>query len=152
MRFLPAHRLAALFLCGPLAFAAFAQGTDAPQTGLPTVKLSAGIHVIRAEVAADVATRATGLMHRTSMGANDGMLFVFERRDRHCFWMRNTLIPLSIAFLDDDGRIVNVADMAPRSEESHCPTQPVRYALEMNRGWFAAKGLAAGAKVSGLPR
>lgn len=126
---------------------------DAAQPTLPRTRLTAGIHVIQAEVAADFGTRARGLMHRERLGANEGMLFVFERADQqHCFWMRNTPLPLSIAFIDEAGAIVNVADMQPFSEASHCPARPVRYALEMQQGWFAKRGLGEGIKVGGLPR
>jgi uncharacterized membrane protein (UPF0127 family) len=106
------------------------------------------MHIIRAEVAADPGSRATGLMFRQSLGPNQGMLFVFGERAMHCFWMRNTLIPLSIAFLDDSGRIVNIADMAPQTEDSHCPAAPVRYALEMEKGWFERRGIAAGSQLA----
>ena len=109
--------------------------------------IAAGMHVIKAEVAADGATRMRGLMMRERLGPNEGMLFVFEQKAGHCFWMKNTLIPLSIAFLDDDGTIASIADMQPQSLDSHCPVRPVRYALEMERGWFAKRGLAAGARL-----
>lgn len=125
---------------------AWAQG--AAQQGLPVVTLQAGMHIIRAEVAADPAARATGLMFRQSLGPNQGMLFVFGERAMHCFWMRNTLIPLSIAFLDDRGRIVNIADMAPQTEDSHCPVAPVRFALEMEKGWFERRGITAGSQLA----
>jgi len=115
-----------------------------PNPRLPMVELQAGMHVIRAEIAADDRTRGIGLMFRPALGRNEGMLFVFPEKGTHCFWMKNTLIPLSIAFLGDDGRIVNIADMAPRAEASHCPQQAVRYALEMEQGWFARRGIAAG--------
>jgi uncharacterized membrane protein (UPF0127 family) len=86
------------------------------------------------------------------MPGNHGMLFVFEPPAQvHCFWMKNTLLPLSIAFLADDGTVVDVADMKPQTTESHCPRQPVRYALEMNQGWFAKRGIGAGAKLTGAP-
>jgi uncharacterized membrane protein (UPF0127 family) len=137
-----------LALSFPGAFtpaAALAQ-TEAQAT-LPIVTLKAGIHVIRAELADSLKTRQIGLMHRESLAPNHGMLFVFERKGGHCFWMRNTLIPLSIAFLDDDGTIVNIVDMAPYSEESHCPERAVRFALEMDAGWFDKRGLKAGAKL-----
>lgn len=122
-----------------------------PQPSLPKVQLQAGIHLIRAEVAADERSRARGLMFRESLGPSEGMLFVFEAPGRQCFWMRNTLIPLSIAFIDDDGRIVNVEDMQPRTEDSHCSAKPVRFALEMEQGWFRKRGLAGGSKLSGPP-
>ncbi len=122
-----------------------------PQAPLPTVRLTAGIHVIQAEVAISIDERATGLMFRREMAANAGMLFRFEQPAVHCFWMRNTLLPLSIAFLTDDGSIVNIADMKPQSTESHCAERPVRYALEMNQGWFAKRGIKPGSRLQGDP-
>jgi len=115
-----------------------------------TIELSAGLHRIEAEVASNAATRAEGLMHRREMASNRGMLFVFEQRGRHCMWMRNTLIPLSVAFLDDGGAILNVEDMTPLTETSHCAAAPARYALEMNAGWFAQRRLGPGTRVSGI--
>jgi len=122
-----------------------------PQPTLRTTKLSVGIHVITAEIASTPQSRTIGLMMRERLEPNHGMVFVFEDKSQHCFWMRNTLIPLSIAFIDDDGTIVNIADMAPKSEASTCPQRPVRYALEMDQGWFAKRGVTAGKKSSGLP-
>ena len=118
---------------------------------LPVAQLNAGMHLIRAEVVADYETRARGLMHRKSLAQNAGMLFIFDDYAVHCMWMKNTLIPLSVAFLDDRGTIVNIADMEPHSEVSHCAAQPVRYALEMNRGWFAARGIKPGTRLGGVP-
>ena len=118
---------------------------------LPVVQLSAGMHLIRAEVAADFASRGQGLMYRTAMPSNAGMLFIFDEAATQCMWMKNTLIPLSVAFIDDRGAIVNIADMEPHSETSHCAGQPVRYALEMNRGWFAARGIKPGSRLGGIP-
>jgi uncharacterized protein len=117
----------------------------------PVVQLNAGMHLIRAELVSDYATRAQGLMHRKSLAQNAGMLFVFEDPAVHCMWMKNTLIPLSVAFIDDRGAIVNIEDMEPHSEASHCAAQPVRYALEMNRGWFASRGLKPGIRLGGIP-
>jgi uncharacterized membrane protein (UPF0127 family) len=132
-----------------IAPAAYAQGeAPAPQARLPTVEIQAGMHRIRAELADEPATRMKGLMMRERLGPNEGMLFAFADKAIHCFWMRNTLIPLSIAFLDDEGTIVNIADMSPKTDQSHCPAQPVRFALEMDRGWFAARGLGVGAKLT----
>lgn len=119
---------------------------------LPKTQLSAGLHLIHAEVADSFVTRMQGLMHRESLGANDGMLFIFEDSGIQCMWMKNTLIPLSVAYIADDGSIINVEDMKPHSEDSHCAKKPVRFALEMNRGWFASKGLREGAKLRGLER
>jgi uncharacterized protein len=118
---------------------------------LPTIQLSAGMHLIKAEVAQTPQEQATGLMWRTEMGANDGMLFIFPKAGVQCFWMKNTLIPLSIAFLDDQGEIVNIDDMKPRSEASHCSAKPVRHVLEMNAGWFQKRGLKSGSKIKGAP-
>ncbi len=118
----------------------------------PAVQLSAGMHLIRAEVAADFATRARGLMHRESLGANAGMLFVFEQPEIQCMWMKNTLIPLSVAFIDERGAIINIADMEPHSERTHCAARQASYALEMNRGWFAARGIKPGMRLGGIPR
>ncbi len=121
------------------------------QNRLPTTELSAGIHTIRAEIAATDESRRTGLMFRESMKPTDGMLFVFDAPDQQCFWMRNTLIPLSIAFIRDDGTISNIADMVPMSTDTHCSRGAVRYGLEMNQGWFSERGIVAGDKINGLP-
>ena len=118
---------------------------------LPTVQLNAGMYLIRAEVAADLASRARGLMFRREMPSNAGMLFIFDEPGSQCMWMKNTLIPLSVAFLDDEGKIVNIEDMTPQTEDSHCARQPARYALEMNRGWFAARGIKPGTRLGGIP-
>jgi len=117
---------------------------------LPAVQLKAGMHLIRAEVAADYATRGRGLMHRKSLAPNAGMLFIFDGAGIHCMWMKNTYIPLSVAFLDAEGTIINIADMQPHSEQSHCATRPALYALEMEKGWFAQRGIKAGLKLGGL--
>ena len=119
---------------------------------LPTIDLQAGIYKIQAEIAATPASRQLGLMYRVYLPNNSGMLFVFENRAANCFWMRNTKIPLAIAFIADDGKIVNIEEMKPMSDDNHCPTAPIRYALEMNQGWFSQKGLSTGNVISGLPR
>jgi uncharacterized protein len=124
-----------------------AHAQDGPNPRLPSITLQAGIHLINAEVASEVGTRAKGLMHRTKLGNNQGMLFIFEQKAQHCFWMRNTLIPLSIAFLEDDGTILNIENMQPKSDDSHCPLKAIRYALEMDQGWFAKKGISAGDRL-----
>jgi uncharacterized membrane protein (UPF0127 family) len=121
------------------------------QPTLRRAQLSAGIHVIQAEVADTDETRERGLMFRKSLDGNDGMLFVFDQPDRQCFWMHNTPLPLSIAFIADDGTIVNIDDMAPETDDAHCSRKPVRYALEMAQGWFADHGIASGKKIDGLP-
>ncbi len=122
------------------------------QESMPVIELSAGFHRIEAEVAAQDRHRQTGLMHRTSMPAQRGMLFVFPQANTHCMWMRNTLLPLSVAFIDGEGRVINIEDMAPQTEDNHCARRPARYALEMNRGWFAQRGIAPGSKLRGLER
>ena len=119
---------------------------------LPVVELAAGMHLIRAELADTFATRVQGLMHREKLGQNAGMLFVFEEAGIQCMWMKNTLIPLSVAFLDDSGAIINVADMQPRTEATHCAARPARYALEMARGWFAERGIKPGARLRGIEK
>jgi len=119
---------------------------------LPTVELSAGIHLIRAEVAHTFETRAQGLMFRESLGPNEGMFFVFPQAEMQCMWMKNTLIPLSVAFLDEKGRVVSISDMRPQTETSHCAAAPAKFALEMSHGWFAAKGIRAGATILGLDK
>jgi hypothetical protein len=134
-----------------LAFAAAAFAQNQPQTDLPRVHLSAGMHQIDAQVASDFNTRMVGLMFRKEMPQHEGMLFVFDQPSVQCFWMRNTLLPLTAAFIADDGTVVNLADMAPLTEDSHCSAKPVRFVLEMNQGWFAKKGIKAGSKLSGPP-
>lgn len=118
----------------------------------PVVSLTAGIHVIKAEVAAREAERQQGLMHREKMGPNEGMLFLFPAPAGVCMWMKNTLIPLSVAFIDESGKIINIEDMEPHTTDSHCAKKPVRYALEMNRGWFKQKNIKPGSAIEGLPR
>ena len=119
---------------------------------LPVISLSAGIHVIRAEVANSFETRARGLMYRESLGSNQGMLFVFPQLERHCMWMKNTPLPLSVAFIDEGGEVVSISEMAPHTETSHCAARPARFALEMSKGWFAGKGIRSGAKLQGLDK
>ncbi len=117
---------------------------------MPRMELSAGFYRIEAEVAANQNDRMQGLMQRRSMAANQGMLFVFPQAERHCMWMHNTLLPLSVAFLDEQGRILNVEDMKPQTDTSHCAAAPARFALEMNAGWFSAKGLKTGQRIKGV--
>jgi uncharacterized protein len=124
----------------------------AQQPPLPEVQLGIGLYLIRAEVADQYATRMEGLMWRRSLAQDHGMLFVFDRPDKYCMWMKNTLIPLSVAFMDGDGKIINVAEMRPQTENPHCAAGGARYALEMNRGWFAQRGIGAGAQLRGLDR
>lgn len=150
-----AFRPAVLLAAAALAFLASTSlpaGAQArAQPTLPTVKLTAGIHVITAEVAATDQARTVGLMHRERLAPNHGMLFVFNDKAQQCFWMRNTIVPLTIAFIEDDGTVVQLADMAPKNDFSHCSQRPVRYALEMEQGWFGRRGIAPGARIGGLP-
>jgi uncharacterized membrane protein (UPF0127 family) len=136
--------------CLLLAFlmtSAKAQGV--PQTQLPRTTLNAGMHLIQVQLAQDFEQRQIGLMWRKEMPQNEGMLFVFEQPSIQCFWMRNTLLPLTAAFVLDDGTIVNLADMKPMNDESHCSKKPVRFVLEMNQGWFAKRNIQAGFKLTG---
>jgi hypothetical protein len=119
---------------------------------LPTIELTAGIHLIHAEVADSFESRAQGLMFRKYLGPNEGMLFVFPQVDRPCMWMKNTLIPLSVAFLDTQGKIVSISEMQPQTEDSHCAAGPAKFALEMAGGWFASKGLKPGATLAGVSK
>ena len=119
---------------------------------MPRMELTAGFYRINAEVAADQANRMLGLMHRRSMPAHEGMLFVFTSAERHCMWMRNTFLPLSVAFLDEEGRILNIEDMKPQTDTNHCATGPARFALEMNLGWFSSKGFKPGQRIGGLEK
>jgi len=119
---------------------------------LPLRSLTAGVYLITAEVASDDEAREIGLMYRQDLAPNHGMLFVFDTAEKTCMWMRNTLIPLSVAFIDFDGRVVNIEDMAPQTDSTHCAQRPVPYALEMTRGWFSERGLrAAQTIIGGLP-
>ena len=122
-----------------------------PQLNLPRTTLSIGFHQLQVQVAATPEQQATGLMFRTDMPAHEGMLFVFPTASQQCFWMKNTLIPLTAAFVTDDGTIVNLEDMQPQTTQSHCSSKPVRFVLEMNQGWFVKKGLKAGGKLAGVP-
>ncbi|WP_374265704.1 DUF192 domain-containing protein [Zoogloea sp.] len=117
---------------------------------MPVTELTVGMFRIEAEVAASQENRMLGLMQRKRMPPNHGMLFVFTEPQRHCMWMKNTLLPLSVAFLDDEGRILNVEDMQPQTEDNHCAARPARFALEMNLGWFRQKGFGVGTRVGGL--
>jgi uncharacterized membrane protein (UPF0127 family) len=129
-----------------------ASAAAAQQPTLPTVQLGAGLHLIRAEVADRDASRAMGLMHRKALAPNGGMLFIFDDDAVHCMWMKNTPLPLSVAFIDAGGAILNIADMQPHTEDSHCAVRPARYALEMAQGWFAERGIRAGFRLRGLEK
>lgn len=122
----------------------------AARAEMPVAALSAGVHLIQAEVARTGPSREEGLMFRRLLGPNRGMLFVFPESARHCMWMRNTYIPLSVAFMDERGSIVNIDNMQPETENNHCAARPARYALEMSYGWFKQRGIAAGQRIAGV--
>ena len=136
-----------------VAATAFAVAASAAQTvvELPTVPLTINGNKLTAEVAMTTDQQMTGLMYRFSLKPDHGMVFVFDRSEQRAFWMKNTYIPLSIAFVTADGRILNIEDMAPRDETSHLSAGPAMYAIEMRKGWFAERGIKAGDRVSGLP-
>ena len=133
-----------------LALAGATAAQDGPQS-LPSIRLNAGIHNISAQFARTPDQREIGLMFRPALAANEGMLFAFETPIKQCFWMKNTLIPLAIAFVADDGSIVNIDSMKPQTLDGHCSTKPVRFVLEMNEGWFAKRGIKAGSRLRGEP-
>jgi uncharacterized protein len=145
MNSVPNVRAALLLL--PLCFAAMPAAAQ-----LPEIALTINGHALTAEVAATTETRTQGLMHRRMLPENRGMLFVFRETGSHAMWMMNTYIPLSVAFLDESGRIINIADMQPHTQDSHGATKPAKYALEMNQGWFAKRGVKPGTRVEGLER
>lgn len=134
------------------AMTLMARAGTAQQNQLPLVELIAGVHRIQAEVAATPDSRQIGLMQRRTMALQHGMLFVFPEPGKLCMWMRNTLIPLSVAFLDERGRIINIEDMQPKTENTHCAARSARYALEMNLGWFKKRGLGAGFAIQGIEK
>jgi uncharacterized protein len=142
--------LLALLAC-VAASATSALAQDEPQMKLQRIKISAGMHQIDTQLAQTPEQRQIGLMWRKEMPQHEGMLFIFEQPSQQCFWMKNTLLPLTAAFVADDGTIVNLEDMKPQTTEPHCSAKPVRYVLEMNKGWFAKKGIKAGSKLTGEP-
>lgn len=156
--------LAAVFIIGPpdimlkipsrlltissvTLLAALSFNTAHAQQTLPVSRFSVGMYVIEAEVAATEPQREQGLMNRKQLGTNQGMMFIFDRPFGYCMWMKNTLLPLSVAFLDKDGIILNIEEMLPLTEATHCATKAALYALEMSAGWFRAKGIKAGSKI-----
>ena len=147
-RLAPARWLPGLLLCILAALAP----TGAAAADLPTIPLTIDGHKLIAEVAATNEQRMTGLMHRFSLKPDHGMLFVFREQQPQAFWMKNTFIALSIAYIDNKGKIVNIEDMAPKTENTHPSNGPVLYALEMKKGWFKEHGIDAGAVVKGLDK
>ena len=147
----PFDRFANLPVLAAAAFLAFALGARADVT-FATSQIKVGAHPLKVELAASDPQRTQGLMFRKSLGKNEGMLFVFDEIEYHSMWMKNTLIPLSVAFVDAKGEILNVLDMEPLTLDTHTAAGPARYAIETNKGWFAEKGIKAGDKVTGLPK
>ncbi|MCO4772957.1 MAG: DUF192 domain-containing protein [Deltaproteobacteria bacterium] len=137
-----------LAVLGLSLFALRAAGCSKSESGLPVITVDVGGKRVRAEIASTDAQRARGLMYRRSMGKNDGMLFVYPTPEPLSFWMKNTYLPLSIAYIDTRGAIVHIEDMKPLTTNSHPSPKPVPYALEMNKGWFEKNGIDVGAKVT----
>ncbi|MFM1881091.1 MAG: hypothetical protein RLZZ344_1325 [Pseudomonadota bacterium] len=144
--------LLGLWLITTLSRQAFGQSSSIAQEGSTGVRLTIKGVSMSAELADTPERRARGLMYRTDLGANAGMLFIFDRADRHCMWMRNTPLPLSVAFADAAGRIINIADMTPFTETAHCASSPATFALETRQGWFSRNHLGPGDRLEGLPR
>ena len=143
--------LSTLFFAATTLLAGSAAAQDGPQLDLARTALHADLYRIEVQVAQTPREREIGLMFRRQMPQSEGMLFVFEQPAPQCFWMKNTILPLTAAFIADDGTIVNLADMAPQTTDSHCSARPVRYVLEMNQGWFAKRGIKAGYRLGGAP-
>ena len=141
------HALRCALLVCSLMTTGSAQADNLPQMTLERIILSAGMYQIDAQVAMNPEQRQIGLMFRKDMRQHEGMIFVFEQPTKQCFWMKNTLLPLTAAFISDDGTIVNLEDMKPQTLDAHCSDKPVRYVLEMNKGWFSKKGIKAGSKL-----
>ncbi len=154
MRFVSAAALVGLIgLCSAIRQPANAEtGAVNLSSDSSHAALTIGIHRVDAELATSPEARARGLMQRTFMASGKGMLFVFPSDDSHCMWMKNTLIPLSVAFIDAKGKILNIEDMEPETENNHCARAPARYALEVNMGWFAVRGIKPGMSIGGLER
>jgi uncharacterized protein len=140
----------AMALAAACALPSQSNAAGEPQN-LPAITLNAGIYNIRAQVARTAEQREIGLMFRQNMPVGEGMLFIFEDDAQQCFWMKNTLIPLAVAFIADDGTVVNTDEMKAQTLDSHCSTRPVKYVLEMNQGWFAKRGIKSGSKLGGAP-
>ena len=132
-----------------LAFNALPVQAEAP---LKTLPLRIASHALKVEVAESPPAREKGLMFREKLAANDGMLFIFDEPGYHSMWMMNTLIPLSVAFVDGGGKILSIHEMQPRTTDTHTAAGPARYAIETNAGWFAKKKIKPGDTVTGLPK
>lgn len=142
-------RIAARALAALALAAAALAHAEAP---LPVRQVKVAGHALKVEVAATIEQRMKGLMFREKLGANDGMLFVFDEPGYHAMWMKNTPLPLSVAFVDGAGAILNILDMEPHTLDQHAAAGPAVYAIETNKGWFARRGIKAGDKITGLPK
>ena len=140
-----------LYLVWLLAGAVAARA-DAPQSGLPVVEIEIAGHKLEVEVAATPESRTMGLMYRRMLPEDWGMLFVFPEPAIYSMWMANTYIPLSVAYLDAQGRVINIRDMPPLTHSSYSAGDNALYAIEANPGWFAKRGIGPGTAVKGLPR
>ena len=147
-----AYRIPALLLAISLPTLLLIAPAWAQQNKLPVTTLTIGMHLVRAELAVNDEERSAGLMYRRAMGPNEGMVFRFPNPRQVCMWMKNTYLPLSVAFVDEDGKIINIEDMQPETEIAHCAKRSARYALEMNQGWFRKKNIKPGTVVEGLPK
>ena len=130
----------------------FALSAAVQAANLPVIRLSAGTGNLKVEVGSNKAQRSLGLLNRASMPESRGMLFVYPAPAYFCMWMKNTKIPLSVAFIDAQGQVINIEDMAPQTETNHCTQRNATYALEANRGWFAKHGVSAGSQIIGLEK
>lgn len=146
-----AYRYLTLLLSALLSTLLYSAPASAQQK-LPVTTLTIGMHLVKAEVAIHDEERSMGLMYRREMGPNEGMVFRFPNPKQVCMWMKNTLLPLSVAFVDEDGKIINIEDMQPQTEVAHCAKRAARYALEMNQGWFRKKNIKPGTVIEGLPK
>jgi uncharacterized protein len=134
-----------------MAILALATSSTLAQQKFPVISLNAGMYIIKAELAISETEHQQGLMFRKKMDAHEGMVFAFKAPAKVCMWMKDTLLPLSVAFIEEDGKIVNIEDMVPKTTDSHCSQKQVRYALEMNQGWFKQKNIKPGSTIEGLP-
>jgi hypothetical protein len=141
--------IAARFLA--LLLLAFAFGAAALEK-FDSTQIKVGARPLHVELALSDPQRMQGLMFREKLGANDGMVFLFDSPEYQSMWMKNTLIPLSVAFLDREGVILNIEDMEPQTLEPHMSAGPALYAIETNKGWFKANGLKPGDRATGLPK
>ena len=143
-------RHSSLLLTAAVALLLGLPASAQPMPKLPTTQINIGIHLITAEVAANGPARERGLMERSRMGTNEGMLFVFNAPAHTCMWMKNTLIPLAVAFIDAGGTIINIEEMQAQTTDSHCAAREASFALEMNQHWFSQRNIKPGTRVDGL--